>query len=180
MKCENILSFWFKELSPEKRFAKDDLIDRQIRERFYSVHQAAETGELYDWRDTADGALAEIIVLDQFSRNLFRDDPRAFACDTQALVLAQEAIRRGLDEELSAEEKAFLYMPFMHSESLVIHEQWAMKYFRQKGLEVNLDFEIKHKVIIERFGRYPHRNKVLGRISTEEEEEFLKEPGSSF
>jgi uncharacterized protein (DUF924 family) len=118
-------------------------------------------------------------VLDQFSRNLYRDDARAFAQDVVALVLAQEAVSLGLDANLATAQKAFLYMPYMHSESLVIHAA-AVTLFSQPGLEFNHDFELRHKAIIERFGRYPHRNAVLGRTSTPEELEFLNGPGSSF
>ncbi|RMH18945.1 MAG: DUF924 domain-containing protein, partial [Gammaproteobacteria bacterium] len=125
------------------------------------------------------GRLAEIIVLDQFSRNLYREDPRAFAQDALALALSQEAIAQEADQALSASQKAFLYMPFMHSESAIIHEM-ALKLFDQPGLEGNLDFEIQHKTIIDQFGRYPHRNAILGRSSTEAEQKFLQNPGAGF
>ena len=121
----------------------------------------------------------EIIVLDQFSRNLFRDSPQAFAQDSLALALAQEAISLNLDQQLSPEQRAFLYMPFMHSESKLIHE-FALKLFQRLGNPTNLEFEKKHKVIIDRFGRYPHRNQILGRASTDEELTFLTQPDSSF
>jgi len=107
------------------------------------------------------------------------DKPRAFACDGMALVLAQEAIRIGADHAVDAPEKAFFYMPYMHSESMAIHAQ-AIKLFDQPGVEFNLEFEIKHKIIIDRFGRYPHRNAILGRTSTAAEVEFLTQPNSSF
>jgi len=136
-------------------------------------------GELYGWRSTDLGRLAEIIVLDQFSRNIFRDQSLAFAWDAQALVLAQEAVTAGVLEQLEFSQQAFLIMPYMHSESKIIHEQ-AIKLFSRPGLEFNLDFEKRHKVIIDRFGRYPHRNEILGRQSSAEEEEFLKQPGSAF
>ncbi len=116
--------------------------------------------------------------MDQFSRNLFRDDPRAFAQDSMALALAQECVARADDQKLEAEQKAFVYLPYMHSESLKIHAE-ALKLFAQPGLEKNYDFEIKHLEILKRFGRYPHRNSVLKRESTEAEKEFLKRPGSS-
>ena len=128
---------------------------------------------------TPEGRLAEIIVLDQFSRNLYRDQPHAFAYDNMALILAQEAISLQLDAQLSPEQRAFLYMPFMHSESKLIHE-FALKLFQRLGNEINLNFEKKHKVIIDRFGRYPHRNALLGRVSTPEELAFLTQPNSSF
>ncbi len=158
---------------------KDERLDRLIADRFGEVHRQAAAGELFSWRSSPQGRLAEIIVLDQFSRNIFRGDARSFACDSEALVLAQEAIAQGHDLQLNLQEKSFLYMPFMHSESLLIHDQ-AVKLFTQKGLEYNLDFEFRHKRIIERFGRYPHRNAILGRISSPEEVEFLSGPDSGF
>lgn len=177
--ANDVLNFWFYELSANDWFSKSQAVDSTIRERFYQLHRAAAHGELYHWRESAEGRLAEILVLDQFSRNLYRDDPRAFACDAMALVLAQEAVAAKLDQQLTVQQRAFLYMPYMHSESLHIHEQ-AVQLFSQKGLAESLDFEIQHKAIIERFGRYPHRNKVLGRKSTKAEREFLTQPGSSF
>ena len=118
-------------------------------------------------------------MLDQFSRNIHRDTAEAFANDALALALAQEAVARGCDRELPPVERAFLYLPWMHSESALIHEE-ALRLFAAPGLEKNLDFERRHKAIIDRFGRYPHRNAVLGRASTADELEFLKQPGSSF
>jgi uncharacterized protein (DUF924 family) len=174
-----ILKFWFDELSPKQWWVKDPVLDRQIADRFGNLLLAASRCELFSWRENASGRLAEIIVLDQFSRNIHRDTPLSFAADPLALVLAQEAIRSRSDQELEPTKRAFLYMPYMHSESKVIHEE-AVKLFNQPGLEYNLDFEYKHKAIIDRFGRYPHRNKILGRTTTPEEAEFLKGPGSSF
>ena len=176
---EEILAFWFEEISPKQQFAKDDSLDQMIRTRFMPIHQKATRVELYSWRQTISGRLAEIIILDQFSRNMFRDDPRAFRFDEMSLTLAQEAVASGRAKELPAAKRAFLYMPFMHSESLVIHEI-AEKLFSEPGLEENLIFEKKHQKIIARFGRYPHRNKILGRESTAEERAFLKQPDSSF
>jgi uncharacterized protein (DUF924 family) len=143
------------------------------------LHSAAVACELAQWRSAAQGRLAEIIVLDQFSRNLFRDDPRAFAADPMALALAQEAVAQDVDQDLTLQERAFLYMPFMHSESANIHER-AVELFSLNGLEFNLAFELKHKAIIDRFGRYPHRNGVLRRVSSAAEIAFLQQDGSSF
>ncbi len=125
------------------------------------------------------GRLAELIILDQFSRNLYRGTWHAFATDTMALALAQEAVAAEADLALSPEERVFLYMPYMHSESKLIHEV-AERLFRENGPKSNYDFELRHKAIIDRFGRYPHRNVMLGRQSTPEELAFLAEPGSSF
>ncbi len=176
---DEILKFWFEEIDRSFWFKKDADFDRLLAERFGNLHTQASHGELIFWRDTPHGRLAEIIVLDQFSRNLFRDSANAFAYDGMALVLAQEAVRNGADAALSAQERVFLYMPYMHSESLVIHKT-AVELFTRNGIQNNLDYELKHKAIIERFGRYPHRNALLGRASTPEELEFLSQPGSSF
>lgn len=179
MNSEIVLEFWFKELSESDWFKKDDRLDKLISDRFLSLHKKACAGELSHWRESIEGRLAEIIVLDQFSRNIFRDKPEAFLQDSMALVLSQEAIKQPSLSSLTPKYLAFLYMPFMHSESLKMHEI-AVTLFSKPGLENNLSFELKHKKIIDRFGRYPHRNKILGRVSTAEEVEFLKTDGSSF
>ncbi|MGB0835071.1 MAG: DUF924 family protein [Psychrobium sp.] len=176
---QEVLNFWFSEIEQSQWWTKDSDFDNEIIEQFSKVHQAAVACELYDWRKTPEGRLAEIIVLDQFSRNMFRDTPQSFAYDSLALALAQEAINVGADKALDETQRSFLYMPFMHSESLAIHER-AVELFSQPNMEHNLDFEIRHKEIIERFGRYPHRNEILGRESSSEEIEFLTQPGSSF
>jgi uncharacterized protein (DUF924 family) len=174
-----ILRFWFEEIEPAQWWKKDDDFDKLIIERFSDIHASATRCELFEWRKEDRGRLAEIIVLDQFSRNMFRGSSLSFAHDSLALALAQEAVSAKADEKLGPTERNFLYMPFMHSESLKNHEI-AMDLFRNKGTQSSLDFEIKHKQIIERFGRYPHRNSMLGRESTAEEIEFLKQPGSGF
>jgi len=179
MNPQSILGFWFDEIEPRQWFAKDLEFDRLISKRFKHLHNAAMKCELFRWRDTADGRLAEIIVLDQFSRNMYRDTPFAFASDPLALALAQEAVRLEAQRSLTLQQKPFLYMPFMHSESPLIHEQ-AVSLFSEPGLERNLEFELKHKAIIDSFGRYPHRNAVLGRTSTLDESAFLDKPGTSF
>ncbi|WP_144393931.1 DUF924 family protein [Pleionea sediminis] len=179
MNYSEVLNFWFDEIEPKSWWQKSNEFDRLITERFGHVHTAATLGELYEWRVTPKGRLAEIIVLDQFSRNIYRNNAKSFLFDTVALVLSQEAINCGDDKKLETHQRLFLYMPFMHSESKVIHEK-AVELFSEPGLEGNLDFEMRHKAIIDRFGRYPHRNIVLGRESTAEEVEFLQEPGSSF
>ncbi len=176
---QDVLDFWFQELSPKDWFAGSLDIDVLIRERFGSVHNKAVKSELSDWRFSARGRLAEVIVLDQFSRNIHRDSPKAFASDPLALALAQETVQQQLDKSLSQSERTFLYMPYMHSESLKVHEQ-ALVLFEDNGEKNVLEYENKHKVIIERFGRYPHRNDILNRVSTEEEKAFLLQPGSSF
>jgi len=174
-----VLEFWFGELEPRQWWGSDTELDDEITHRFRELHADAAAGKLYHWREDPSGRLAEIIILDQFSRNICRNTPQAFAYDGMALVLAQEAIRIGADQEFDTPEKAFFYMPYMHSESMAIHTQ-AVKLFDQPGVEFNLEFEIKHKIIIDRFGRYPHRNNILGRASTPEEMAFLSQPNSSF
>lgn len=179
MHYEAIIDFWFKEIEPKCWWKKDSDFDRLIADRFLDVHKAATKCELYVWRDRPLGRLAEVIVLDQFSRNIYRGTSLSFAYDPLALALAQEAVTAKANQSLGPDQKAFLYMPFMHSESPVIHEL-AMELFKEPGLESNLKFEIRHKAVIDRFGRYPHRNEILGRQSTGEEISFLKEAGSSF
>lgn len=171
---QEVIDFWFQELSPKQWFKKDKSIDLLIKDKFSFVHSAAVNGELYKWRATALGCLAEIIVIDQFSRNIFRNDQRSYLYDGMALVLSQEAIQAGADKEINSQQRSFLYMPFMHSESKIIHKK-AIELFRDPDLKSSLEFEYKHKKIIDRFGRYPHRNKILGRTSTPEELAFLKE-----
>jgi uncharacterized protein (DUF924 family) len=175
----SVLRFWFQEATSAQWWKADPAFDRLIGERFTTVHRAAFRGELAAWRAEPAGRLAEVIVLDQFSRNLFRGTALAFAADPVALVLAQEAIAGGFDQALAGSQRSFLYMPFMHSESAVIHEA-AVRLFQSLGEGSTLDFELRHKAIIDRFGRYPHRNALLGRESTEEELQFLQQPGSSF
>ena len=177
--AEEVMGFWFQVLTPKQWFAKDDDLDRRIRQDFGMTLEAAAAGELWQWRRSARGRLAEIIVLDQFSRNVHRGSAQAFACDGQALVLAQEAVAQQADRKLDVHGRSFLYMPYMHSESLVVHDE-ALRLFDQPGLEDNLRYEHLHREILARFGRYPHRNEVLGRASTAEELAFLSQPGSSF
>lgn len=174
-----IITFWFKQIDPKLWWKKDATFDQLLRERFDSLLIQAAHGELAHWRKDAEGRLAEVIVLDQFSRNIYRDTPQAFAQDAAALVLSQEAIHQGALQELNEIERTFLLMPYMHSESQAIHAQ-AEILFRNHAPESNYQFELKHKVIIDRFGRYPHRNSILGRQSTEQEIEYLKLPGSGF
>jgi uncharacterized protein (DUF924 family) len=175
-----VLDFWFETLEPIQWWQKDDTLDQTITSRFGALHQQAGRGELAHWRDSDEGCLAEIIVLDQFSRNIYRNMPQAFAYDGMALILAQEAVRAATDQRLkSINQRAFIYMPYMHSESSIIHQQ-AAQLFRQAGMESQYEFECKHQAIIARFGRYPHRNAILGRKSTTEEIAFLSEEGSSF
>lgn len=174
-----VLRFWFEESSPKQHFAKDPEFDEQIRSRFGELHARAAAGDLADWRSTPQGRLAEVIILDQFSRNIHRGTPAAFAQDDMALTLAQEAVRVGADTALTPEQRVFLYMPYMHSESEATQEK-SVQLYEVLGIENNLRFARAHKDIIDRFGRYPHRNEILGRASRPDELAFLDMPGSSF
>lgn len=174
-----ILQFWFKDITPAQWWKVDPAFDQLIADRFSEIHAQANRCELFEWRKEPNGRLAEIIVLDQFSRNIYRGRPLAFASDPLALALSQEAVARGADMTLTPEERSFLYMPYMHSESKAVHKV-AEQLFKASGLQNNYDFELRHKAIIDRFGRYPHRNAILGRQSTDEELAFLAQPGSSF
>ena len=176
---QEIIDFWFTELEPAKWWQKDSALDLMIQTRFGELHTQATAGELFNWCDTALGSLAEIILLDQFSRNIYRDTPQSFAYDAMALALSQSAIAKKFDNDLTPVQRVFLYIPFMHSESKLIHTH-AVTLFRSVGIQSNLDFEFQHKAIIDRFGRYPHRNHILGRQSTAEEIAFLQQPNSGF
>ena len=180
MTPEHVLDFWFREIDDAAWWRKDLAFDALLRERFGACHDAAARGELWAWRATAHGRLAEVVVLDQFSRNIHRDTPRAFAQDAMALVLAQELVNSGgaaaLPEPM---QRCFLLMPYMHSESRAVHAL-ADGLFREHAPADNHDFELRHKAIADRLGRYPHRNAILGRASTAEELAFLQQPGSGF
>lgn len=174
-----ILDFWFEELTPKQWFKPDEALDLKMTEKYIALHSSVTAGEFSYWRNDPLGRLAEVLVIDQFSRNIYRDDPKSFIYDPMSLVLAQECIRGEYHRHFSPLQKQFLYMPFMHSESDVIHNT-ALLLFSEPGLEESLDYELKHKEVIERFGRFPHRNIVVGRQSTAEENEYLKSNGSIF
>jgi hypothetical protein len=176
---ESVLKFWFEEIAPQQWWRKSPEFDRALTERFGALHRSAAASELLAWRSSAKGRVAEVLVLDQFSRHIYRDRPEAFACDAMALALAQTAVAFGLDKDLPLPLRQFLYMPFMHSESKAVHQE-ALVLFAAQGLEKSLESERAHQKIIHRFGRYPHRNVLLGRVSTDEELEFLKTPHASF
>jgi uncharacterized protein (DUF924 family) len=171
MQPKDVTQFWFDELSDDDRWTLCEKLDETIADRFGETHRAASVAELWEWRDSPVGRLTEIIVLDQFSRHIFRNKPGAFANDAAALVLAQEAVRVGADQAVNESMRLFFYMPFMHSESLKVHA-WAIDLFSR--LDGALEYEESHRKLIERFGRYPHRNEILGRKSTPDELQFLK------
>tara|TARA_R110000868_G_scaffold26691_30_gene102610 strand:- start:2005 stop:2547 length:543 start_codon:yes stop_codon:yes gene_type:complete len=178
MSPDQVLKFWFDEHTAEDWFGGKAEFDDQVEARFGDLLVQAEKCELFGWRSTPQGRLAEIIVLDQFTRQLFRGQKRAFASDPLALALAQEAVASGDDLKLEDRQRPFLYMPYMHSESPVIQEQ-AIRVFATLGNENDLDYAKKHQAVIERFGRFPKRNDALGRVSTAEEEAYMADAGSS-
>ena len=177
--ANEVVTFWFEEIEPAQWWRKHLAFDAEIRRRFGALHDTATATGLAHWHSHIEGRLAEIIVLDQFSRNLFRNEPRAFAMDTVAVRLAKDAIALGLDVELAPVKRAFLYMPFMHSESMA-HQRTSVKLFEEIKETGNLRSAQRHFDVIERFGRFPHRNKILKRHSSREEEVFLQEPRSTF
>ncbi len=180
MNSDEIIDFWFSEPVRRKWWTRDEAFDTEIRRHFATVHELAKREELAGWRATPKGRLAEIIVLDQFSRNLFRNSSEAFAQDELARRLTREAVDCGADLALTPTQRSFLYMPLMHSEAAADHEESMRLFASHSDLAFNLDFARKHKEVIDRFGRYPHRNAVLGRESTPQEQLFLQQPGSSF
>ena len=186
--AQEVLDFWFgREDEPgygefrEAWFRKDPEFDKLIRDRFEDLYEAAAAGDLDIWREEARSCLALVIILDQFPRNMFRGDPRSYATDRKAQETAEYAVDRALDRELPEFQRMFLYMPFMHSEDLE-HQRRSVELFRRlAGNETDSsNYAVRHMEIIERFGRFPHRNEVLGRQTTPEEAEFLTQPGSSF
>ena len=189
--AQDVLDFWF--LPPDNRdygqargewFRKDDAFDAHIRARFGTLIDAAIEGGLRAWEATPHGALARLIVLDQFTRNVYRGTPRAFAGDAQALALAVALTQAGQDQQLPPMLRAFAYLPFEHAEDLAMQAR-AVELFQllsqaQPGFDGMLDYAQRHQEVIARYGRFPHRNAILGRPSTPEEVEFLRQPGSSF
>lgn len=197
-RIETILDFWFGELDEhgcadpnhrERWWQKSDEFDRSIRDEFLQDYEAIVAGEREAWRSTPRGALATVIVLDQFSRNMFRNTPEMYAADELAREICCEGLDEGFDDALAFDERVFYYMPLQHSESVDDHARCREVFTRLRDeapeeLAIDadryLDYARQHRVIVERFGRYPHRNALLGRASTEEEIAFLKEPDSSF
>ena len=174
----DVLAFWFEELREADWFTRSDTIDARIRNRFLELHERlTQAGTIAV--TSARSALATVLVLDQFSRNLFRGTARAFAADAQALWLARQAIDRGFDQAMTPVQRLFLYLPFEHSEDPA-DQALSVALIRRLGRDDLTRYAEAHKAIIDRFGRYPHRNAALGRTSTAEELEFLQEPGSSF
>ena len=186
---DDIWAFWFGVLDDQgdaapavvKRWwLKDAAFDEQVRTRFAALHREVSAGAHEAWRESARGAVAYVLVLDQFSRNMFRDTPASFASDGRGLAAAKDAVARGLDRELPRAARGFLYLPYMHSEALADQDTCVDLFADLPGAAQNRDFAEKHRMIIRRFGRFPHRNAILGRAATPDETAFLREPGSSF
>lgn len=191
-RIDNILTFWFDdpqddqvyyETRHKRWFTSNPEFDLTIRERFLADYQLAVDRTLITWHDTPHAGLALILLLDQFPRNMFRNTPQAFATDSLAREVAHHLIQQGFDRQVLPVERSFVYMPFMHSEMLA-DQQRSVTLFRQLAQERSylnsVSYALQHQAIIERFGRFPHRNAVLGRSSTPEEIEFFQQPGSSF
>ena len=176
---DEVIRFWFEELTPKEWYGPPKRVDAEIEGRFADLYEALREGVPPEWLKTPRGFLAAILVLDQFPRNMFRGTAQAFATDAEALALAKRAVAEGMDAKLPPKERAFVYLPFQHSEELPDQER-SVALYTALGNPLNLDFAIRHRDIVARFGRFPHRNAILGRSPTEEEETFLKQPGSSF
>ena len=167
---EDVLAFWFSEAQSSRWYANDENFDAEIRQRFLSTYEAANSGTLDEWRNTPESMLALIILLDQFPRNMFRGLPRAFASDARAVSLTKEGVKRGFDRSLTEVQLDFFYMPLMHSEALSDHD--LLLELLEQGYGDNR-YAQEHREIIARFGRFPHRNQTLGRESTIEEASYL-------
>lgn len=177
--AEDVLKFWFEEIEPEQQFQKDLDFDALIRQRFGETYEAAARGDLDHWEADPRSCLALVILLDQFSRNMFRDDARMYESDAKVLDIAKRAIADGGYKSLPQDQQRFLFLPYEHSEDLE-DQRTCMTLMDTLDDKRNLEYAHNHLVIVERFGRFPHRNEILGRQSTPEEIEFLKQPNSSF
>lgn len=176
-----VLSFWFEETQPAQWFQKNESFDADIRERFMTSYEMAAKGMCHEWAKEADGVLALCLLLDQFPRNMFRDTPKAFETDGNALLIAKEAIHKGLDLLLLPIKRRFVYLPFEHSEELSDQKRSVQLFETMKDDDpMGYEYALKHYEVIEKFDRFPHRNKILGRESTEEEEQYLQLPGAGF
>jgi uncharacterized protein (DUF924 family) len=177
----DILDFWFEETQPQQWFQTNPDFDTLVRERFTEAYDKAKMGILDDWRRDADGCLALCILMDQFPRNMFRGTPQAFATDGKALVVAKYAISKGFDQVLPPLKRRFIYLPYEHSENLN-DQRKSVELFEKmtKDDPLGLDYAQRHLKVIEKYGRFPHRNKILGRMNTPEEEEYLAQPAAGF
>jgi len=176
-----VLKFWFEETMPVQWFQKNDSFDQEVAERFMVTYEMAKKDLCADWTKDADGVLALCLLLDQFPRNMFRDSPKAFATDDKALLIAKEGLNRGFDTILSPIKRKFIYIPFMHSENIIEQKRCVSLFEKMKDDDpMSYEYALKHLEVIEKFGRFPHRNSVLGRNSSDEELNYLKLPGAGF
>jgi uncharacterized protein (DUF924 family) len=176
-----ILDFWFEEIQPQQWFQVNPDFDLALKERFLDTYEKGRDGILDDWKRDADGCLALCLVLDQFPRNMFRGAPEAFATDAKALVAAKYAVAKGFDQVLPAEKRRFIYLPYEHSENLQDQRKCTELFEKMKKEDpLAHDYALRHLKVIELYGRFPHRNKILGRDSTPQEEEYLAQPGAGF
>ena len=179
MTPDDILTFWFEELTFEDWFRGGERVDRMVAERFAGLAADAAAGVLDGWADTPDGALALVLLLDQFPRNLHRDNAAAYAQDPKALAVANAAVARGDDQRVSYTRRPFFYLPFEHSEAMADQDR-CVALFEAYGDANMLDYAERHRAVIARFGRFPHRNAVLGRPATTEETAYLKDRDEPF
>ena len=175
----SVLDFWFNQLGSEDWFVKKDEIDSKIRDRFLDLHLALSSEIPEEWHKSADSRLALIIVFDQFPRNMFRGSPHSFATDGLARAEARYVVATGLDKQIDTSRRAFLYMPFEHSERMEDQKR-SVELFTDLGNDLYLEYAVKHRDVIETYGRFPHRNATLGRENTPAEEEYLAKPGAGF
>lgn len=178
---EDILAFWFEETSPQQWFQVNPDFDAEIRARFHADYEKAKQGLFDDWRRDADGCLALCIMLDQFPRNMFRGTPAAFATDGKALAVARHAVAEGFDQLLGPVRRRFIYLPYEHSENMDDQRKSVALFAAMKKDDpVGYDYAVDHLKVIEAFGRFPHRNQILGRENTPDEDIYLAQPGAGF
>lgn len=170
--AEEIIDYWYSSEISKQWFASTAQLDTEIKSKYESLWQVATNGELDHWRANPQGCLALVIVLDQFPLNMYRNQPESFSTEAMSIDIARHAVKRKFDQALQPEQKTFLYMPFMHSEKLS-DQNFSIELYSAAGLEENRRFAEHHRELIRRFGRFPHRNKILGRTSTPEEIEYL-------
>ena len=178
---DHVLTFWFEETTPPQWFQVNPDFDTLIKERFLDIYEKGRAGILDDWRQDADGCLALCLVLDQFPRNMFRGTPQAFATDSKALVVSKYAVAKGFDQVLPPVKRRFLYLSYEHSENLNDQRKCVELFEKMKKDDpLGHEYALKHLKVVEQFGRFPHRNVILGRMNTPEEEAYLAQPGAGF
>ena len=176
-----VLDFWFDETAPVQWFQKNEEFDALVKKRFHDVYERAINLTYADWRNSPDGVLALCIILDQFPRNMFRNMPQSFATDAMALDIARDAIQKGFDQVLSPVQRRFLYLPFEHSEKIEDQRRAVALFETMREVDpLGYEYALRHLHTIKRFGRFPHRNAILGRENTPEEKLYLEEPGAGF